>query len=130
MKGKQKVTVKTNETLVSLGNSKRLTAMRQSIVETAQLDLSKNNKTVLNKTEQGIPFAQALIRKKIAAIKSSYPPGKQKKFFALRYASEEELKQMSLQDLFSLLKIREPLAGKLRAVKYTDTHLRRERCSP
>jgi len=114
MKDQQKVTVRTNETLVGLGNSRRLTVMRQSIIKTARLDLSKNNKPILNGTERDIQLAQALIQKKIAAIKSNYPQGKREKFFALRYASEEKLKQMSLQELFSLLKIREPLASDLR----------------
>ncbi len=124
MKNKQKITVKTNETLVSLGSSQRLVAMRQSLVATTQFNATKNNLPILNEAEQGIQYAQALIQQRISAIKSRYPQGKQGKFFALRYATEEKLRQMTLQDLFVLLNIQEPLAHELKTVKYTGKYIK------
>jgi hypothetical protein len=61
-----------------------------------------------------------LIRQVIADIKSAYPVGRQNSFFALRYASEEQLSELSLQEVFALLNIRQGLSKQIKQVKYAD----------
>lgn len=108
MKEKSRAVVQNSGLVVSLDKSKRLAAMRQSQESRAIVDVKQKTFTG-SKKEQGVQHARDLIRQRIAKLKSSYPVGKQTRFFTLRYASEEQINQMTLQQLFTLLKISKPL---------------------
>ncbi|GFO70994.1 hypothetical protein BJAS_P0189 [Bathymodiolus japonicus methanotrophic gill symbiont] len=117
MHDKQRTVARITDSLVSLGKSKRLAAMRKS----QQVELEKtlqSAKPFSGKKAQQISQARENIEQKIAEIKSALPAGKQSKLFALRYGSEQKIIQLSVQQLYVLLKIKQELAIEIRDVKY------------
>ncbi len=108
--------------LVDLGNSKRLAAMRKSTESSAMREgpLHTKNNALLNSKECDIKQARKLIKQVITDIKSAYPIGRQNSFFRLRYISEEQLQQLSLQEVFTLLKIKRTLPKYIMQVKFAD----------
>jgi len=119
MQDKQRVKVLSTESKVSLGKSKRLAAMRQS-VEKCNVQQETWLKLKGGKTECPEQQARDVIKERVDQIKANYPQGMQNKLFALRYGSEEKISQMSLQQLFSLLGINQVLAKKIAGLKYQD----------
>ncbi|BCG63296.1 MAG: hypothetical protein methR_P0995 [Methyloprofundus sp.] len=119
MKNTQKKSAVSVGSLVGLGNSKRLAAMRKSIKAPVESEPFKGeSKKRLNNEERDIKQARQLVKQVIADIKSKYPAGQQNSFFALRYTSEEQLNQLSLQEVFELLKISQVLPKKIMQVKF------------
>lgn len=119
MTNTQKTVAQGAESLINLGKSKRLAAMRESIdmrvdkeKVVAQKHFGAKNK------EREIYQARIAIQQSIAEIKASYPQGRQNKLFALRYGSEEKINQMGLQQLFTLLKISRVLAKDIAEIKF------------
>ncbi|MDF1582093.1 MAG: hypothetical protein RQ733_13680 [Methyloprofundus sp.] len=121
MVDKSRASIKEVGLVIGLAKSKRLAAMRQTIgskvyVEPIKLKIKPN----LNKNETAIQQARELINLKIAEIKATYPQGRQNKLFALRYGPEDKLSQLSLQQLFALLKITENLPKDIAEVIFLD----------
>ena len=119
MQEKQKNAVQEAGTIIGLGKSKRLAAMRKTIEVRVETQESKD-KFVVNKKETEIQQARAAIRQSIAKIKATYPQGRQNKLFALRYGRNEKINQMSLQKLFTLLDIKQRLTKEVAVLKYQD----------
>jgi hypothetical protein len=121
MTKKSRVNIQEAGLVVSLGKSKRLAAMRQDIESKVNVAPVKSKiKPDLNKNETAIQQARELITQKITEIKTTYPQGRQNKLFALRYGSEDKLNQLSLKQLFSLLKITEHLAKDISDVVFLE----------
>jgi hypothetical protein len=119
MTNTQKTVAQGAESLINLGRSKRLAAMRESInmrvdkeKVVAQKHFGAKNK------ERDIYQARIAIQKSITEIKATYSQGRQNKLFALRYGSEEKINQMGLQQLFTLLKISRVLAKDIAEIKF------------
>lgn len=119
MTNTQKTVAQGAESLINLGKSKRLAAMRESInmrvdkeKVVAQKHFGAKNK------EREIYQARIAIQKSITEIKATYSQGRQNKLFALRYGSEEKINQMGLQQLFTLLKISRVLAKDIAEIKF------------
>jgi hypothetical protein len=119
MTNTQKTVAQGAESLINLGRSKRLAAMRESInmrvdkeKVVAQKHFGAKNK------EREIYQARIAIQKSITEIKATYSQGRQNKLFALRYGSEEKINQMGLQQLFTLLKISRVLAKDIAEIKF------------
>ncbi|OQK17664.1 hypothetical protein AU255_07310 [Methyloprofundus sedimenti] len=119
MQKKTRAVVQNTESIISLGKSKRLAAIRKS-QEIPPENLSHQLKPCANKREEHISLARKLITQKIAKIKSTLPLGKQNKLFDLRYGSEQKLNQLGLQQLYTLLSISQELAKEIREVKYLE----------
>ncbi len=115
----QQVSVRSTESVISLGKSKRLTAMRKSVENRNDQGILQN-KSLLNgnKEEMQLQQVRETIRQSIAKIKATYRQGMQNKLFALRYGSDEEINQMTLKRLFALLDINQSLARELAPKKY------------
>lgn len=112
MTDKSRVSIQEAGLLVELGKSKRLAAMRLS--KELKVDSKPiKSKVNLNQNEMAVRQARELITQKIAEIKAAYPQGRQNKLFALRYGTEDKLNQLSLRQLFTLLKITENLANNI-----------------
>ncbi len=121
MTEKSRVNIQEASLVVGLGKSKRLAAMRQAIESKVNVEPIKSKiKPNLNKNETAIQQARELITQKIAEIKTTYPQGRQNKLFALRYGSEDKLNQLSLKQLFSLLKMTEHLAKDISDVVFLE----------
>ncbi|NOQ76362.1 MAG: hypothetical protein GQ475_00945 [Methylococcaceae bacterium] len=121
MTEKFRVNVQEAGLVVGLGKSKRLSAMRQAIEPKVNVEPTKSKvKPNLNKNETAIQQARELITQKIAEIKAAYPQGRQNKLFALRYGSEDKLNQLSLKQLFTLLKMTEYLAKDISDVMFLE----------
>ncbi|MBE0468736.1 MAG: hypothetical protein IBX55_04410 [Methyloprofundus sp.] len=107
--------------VIGLAKSKRLATMRQGIESKVYVEQIKPKiKLNLNKNATAIQQARELITLKIAEIKATYPQGRQNKLFALRYGAEDKLSQLSLQQLFALLKITENLPKDIAEVIFLD----------
>ena len=106
--------------IIGLGQSKRLAAMRQSIEGRNDKQESRPNKCGANKKDSEIQQARDSIRQSITKIKASYPQGMKNKLFALRYGSDEKINQMSLQKLFALLGIKEKLSKELAGLEFQE----------
>ena len=119
MQKKPKAVVQHTEPLINLGKSKRLAAMRQSVAMRVEREVLPKNSGV-NKKEDEIQQARLAISLRIAEIKATYPQGRQNKLFALRYGSEEKIKQMGLQQLFTLLKVNQRVAKEIAETKFVD----------
>ena len=119
MQEKQRVGVQSTEIRISLGKSKRLAAMGQSVEMCVDKEVSQQ-KSAANKKDHEMQQARLAIVQTIAEIKASYPPGKQNKLFALRYGSEEKIDQMSLKQLFVLLNIKQVLAKEIANLKFQE----------
>ncbi len=121
MANKSRVSVQEADLVVGLGNSKRLAAMRQTIESKVNVEPFKTKvKPALNNNETAIQQARELIVRKITAIKATYPQGRQNKLFALRYGAEDKLNQLSLKQLFALLKMTEDLAKGIAEVEFLE----------
>jgi len=121
MTEKSRVNIQEAGLVVGLGKSKRLAAMRQAIESKVNVEPLKTKvKPNLNKNETAIQQARELITQKIADIKATYPQGRQNKLFALRYGAEAKLNQLSLKQLFSLLKVSENLAKDISEVIFLE----------
>ncbi len=119
MKNTQKMSAVGAGNLVGLGNSKRLAAMRKSIKAPVEPESFKGeSKQRLSNEGRDIKQARQLVKQVIADIKSKYPAGQQNSFFALRYTSEEQLNQLSLQEVFILLKIKQKLPKNIMRIKF------------
>ena len=121
MTEKSRVNIQETGLVVGLGKSKRLAAMRQSIESKVNVEPLKTKvKPSAHKNETAIQQARVLITQKIAEIKATYPQGRQNKLFALRYGSEDNLNQLSLKQLFTLLKMTEYLAKDISGVMFLE----------
>mgnify|MGYP000046392715 CR=1 FL=1 len=121
MTEKSRVNVQEAGLVVGLGKSKRLAAMRQAIEPKINAEpIESKVKPNLNKNETAIQQARELITQKIAEIKATYPKGRQNKLFTLRYGSEDKLNQLSLKQLFTLLKMTENLAKDISEVMFLE----------
>lgn len=119
MTDKSRVSIQEAGLLVGLGKSKRLAAMRLS--KELKVDIKPiKSKVNLNQNEMAVRQARELITQKIAEIKAAYPQGRQNKLFALRYGTEDKLNQLSLRQLFTLLKITENLAKNIADVIFSE----------
>ena len=118
MQEKPRPRVQSAEAIVSLGTSKRLMAMRQSATSGTNREVSQHK--IINKKEGEIQQARTAIRQSISTIKASYPQAMKNKLFALRYGSDEEINQMTLKKLFTLLNINQVLAKELAELKFQD----------
>ncbi|MCF7970055.1 MAG: hypothetical protein K9L22_02680 [Methylococcaceae bacterium] len=122
MTDKSRVSIQESSMVVDLGKSKRLAAMRQAIESEVNIGLIKPKvKPNLNKNETAIQQARELVAQKITEIKATYPQGRQNKLFSLRYGAEDKLSQMSLKQLFALLKVTENLAKDISEVKFLES---------
>ena len=119
MQKNPKAVVQHPESLISLGKSKRLAAMRQSVVMRVEREVLPKNSGI-NKKEDEIQQARLAISLRIAEIKATYPQGRQNKLFALRYGSEEKIKQMGLQQLFTLLKINQRVVKEIAELRFAE----------
>ena len=119
MQEKQRVGVQSTELRISLGKSKRLAAMRQSVEMRVDKEVSQQ-KPATNKKDRETQLARLAISKRITEIKATYSPGMQNKLFALRYGSEEKIEQMSLKQLFVLLNIKQVLAKEIANLKFQE----------
>jgi hypothetical protein len=121
MTDKSRVSIQEAGLLVGLGKSKRLAAMRLSKALKVDIKPIKFRvKPNLNQNEVAVRQARELITQKIAEIKAAYPQGRQNKLFALRYGTEDKLNQLSLRQLFTLLKITESLAKNIADVIFLE----------
>jgi len=121
MTEKSRVNIQEASLVVGLGKSKRLAAMRQAIESKVNVEPLKTKvKLSAHKNETAIQQARELITQKIAEIKATYPQGRQNKLFALRYGSEDKLNELSLKQLFSLLKMTEYLAKDISDVMFLE----------
>lgn len=121
MQEKQRASAQSTEPRISLGKSKRLAAMRQSVSMYTDKEVSQaTTKPSDNKKERQIQEAKAAVRQAIVEIKATYPQRMQNKLFALRYGSEEKINQMSLRKLFALLSINQGLAKEIAELKFQD----------
>ena len=99
MKDKVAATAKDFSGVVNLGKSKRLAGIRASTQKVEQRkDVNKIGLTLLEQ-------ARELIDQSIKSVKSSYPEGKRNNLFALRYVSEKKLSEMTVGEVFKLLKL-------------------------
>ncbi|NOQ14952.1 MAG: hypothetical protein GQ583_10820 [Methyloprofundus sp.] len=119
MQEKQRSRVQGSASVIGLGKSKRLMAMRQSVESGISREVSQSP-PISNKKEREIQQARAAIGQSIATMKASYPQAMKNKLFALRYGSDEEIKQMTLQKLFTLLNIKQVLAKEFADLKFED----------
>ena len=119
MQEKQRVGVQSTELRISLGKSKRLAAMRQSVEMRVDKEVSQQ-KPATNKKDRETQLARLAISKRITEIKATYSPDMQNKLFALRYGSEEKIEQMSLKQLFVLLNIKQVLAKEIESLKFQE----------
>ena len=124
MQEKQRVSAESTQSIIELGKSKRLAAMRQSVEmcidkETFQPKLKPSD----NKQERQIQQARVVIAQSIAKIKETFPQGKQNKLFALRYGSEEKINQMTLKKLYKLLNISQLVAKEIAGEKYEKSRI-------
>ncbi len=106
--------------LVGLGNSKRLAAMRRSSMQADSVSKEALASVGHRRKATDIEQARQMIRHVIAEIKAAYPKGRQQRFFALRYVPEEQLYQMSLQEVFTLLHIKQALPKHIMQVKFKE----------
>jgi len=120
MQDKQRFHAQSSEPIIGLGKSKRLMAMRQSVKSSVGNREASQKKSITNKKEGEIQQARAAIKQRIELIKTSYPPAMKNKLFALRYGSDAEINQMSLQKLFILLNIKQELAKEFAGLKFQD----------
>jgi len=121
MADKSRASIQEAGLVVSLGKSKRLAAMRQSMEPKVNVEPIKSKvKPNLNKNETAIQQARELITQKIAGLKATYPQGRQNKLFALRYGTEDKLNQLSLKQLFTLLKVTDNLAKDISEVIFLE----------
>ncbi len=121
MTDKSRVSIQEAGFLVELGKSKRLAAMRLSKeLKVDSKPIKAKVKPNLNQNEMAVRQARELILQKIAEIKAAYPKGRQNKLFALRYGTEDKLNQLSLKQLFTLLKITENLANNIADVIFSE----------
>ena len=117
MQKKSRAVVQSTESIISLGKSKRLAAMRKP-QEIYLESMPHQLKPFACKRAEQISLARKLITQNIVKIKSTYPLGKQNKLFDLRYGPEQKINQLSLQQLYTLLRISQELAKEIREVKY------------
>jgi len=111
MTNKSRVSIQEAGLLVGLAKSKRLAAMCPDKEIKVDIQPMKSRvKPDFDRNERAVRQARELIMQKIAEIKAAYPQGRQNKLFALRYGTEDKLNQLSLKQLFTLLKITESLA--------------------
>lgn len=120
MQDKQRFRAQSSDPIIGLGKSKRLMAMRQSLESGVGGREASQQKPITNKKEIEIQQARTAIKQSIALIKASYPPAMKNKLFALRYGSDAEINQMSLQKLFTLLNIKRELAKEFAELKFQD----------
>jgi len=99
MSNKSVVTSESFSGVVNLGKSKRLAGMRASIQKLEKKKVV--NKVALSTVDQ----ARVLIDQTISEIKLAYPEGKRNSLFKLRYASEQTIAQMTVGEVFKLLKL-------------------------
>jgi len=119
MQEKHRVVAKSTESLIGLGQSKRLAAMRKSQqAHKVNTPSPVIQRPANNKREAEIKQARELITHKIAKIKSNYPQGMQSRLFALRYGAEEKIQQMTLQKLFTVLNIDQVLTKEIAQLKF------------
>ena len=105
--------------IIALGSSKRLAAMRKSVEVGVEAQVSQH-KPSANKKDNQVAMARVAIRERIAEIKATYPQGMQNRLFALRYGSDEKINQMSLQKLYILLGIKQRLAKEIAGLEVQD----------
>lgn len=121
MQEKQKASAQNTELRISLGKSKRLAVMRQSVDMRTDKEVSQLTKNPSgNKKERQRQEAREAIRQSIVKIKATYPQSMQNKLFALRYGSEEKINQMSLKKLFTLLSINQVLTKEIAECKFLE----------
>ena len=121
MQEKQRASAQSTEPRISLGKSKRLAAMRQSVGMRIDKGVSQlTKKPGGNKKERQIQEAREAIRQSIVKIKATYPQSMQNKLFALRYGSEEKINQMSLRKLFTLLDISQELTKEVAECEFLE----------
>ena len=121
MQEKQRASAQSTEPRISLGKSKRLAAMRQSVEMRIDKGVSQlTKKPCGNKKERQIQEAREAIRQSIVKIKATYPQSMQNKLFALRYGSEEKINQMSLRKLFTLLSISQELTKEVAECEFLE----------
>jgi len=117
MKNKSTVAVQNFSGMVSLSKSKRLSSMRDTVKAVdPQAIIYKRNKGKLSLLEQ----ARVLIEQTISEIKSTYPEGKKNSLFALRYATEKKMAEMTLGEVFKLLKLKSNEFSKIREYRYKE----------
>lgn len=112
MNNKSAVVAKDFSNIVNIGSSKRLAGIRAS----AQKVVKKKtvNKVTLSTVEQ----ARILIDQTIKEIKLAYPEGKRNSLFSLRYGSEHKISQMSIGEVFKLLKLEDKKFKKVLVERY------------
>lgn len=116
---KQRTTAQSTESIIGLGKSKRLAAIRHAVEMPVDKEiLQQKYQPIVSNKERQIQQARDVITQSIAKIKATFPQGKQKNLFALRYGSKEKINQMSLKKLFTLLNISEELAKEIAEVRY------------
>ncbi len=108
--------------VIALGKSKRLAALRKSVEVGVEARLPQH-KPGANKKDNQVVMARIVIRERVADIKATYPQGMQNKLFALRYGSDEKINQMSLQKLYILLGIKQRLAKEIANLELQDKNI-------
>lgn len=99
--------------LVARGKSSRLDAIRKKAgLAGKPTDLEeKQSQLVIGKglnqaTKEALQQASVLIEDKLNTLMAAYPTGKKNAFFKIKYGVEiEKVKEMSVQDIFKLLKL-------------------------
>ncbi|WP_428353729.1 hypothetical protein [Methyloprofundus sp.] len=120
MQDKPGAVAQNSTTLINLGRSKRLAAMRQSQQRPENSLSSTRQKSVVNKRDFEIQEARELIAQRMLKIKSSYSPGMQNKLFVLRYGTEQKMSQLNLQQLYTLLCMPQKLSKEIKEVGYQE----------
>ncbi len=114
MNDKVAVSAKDFSGVVNLGKSKRLAGIRASTQKVEQRkEIKKIGLTVLEQ-------ARELIDQSIKAIKNSYPEGKKNSLFSLRYVSEKKLSEMTVGEVFKLLKLEDKKFKKVLSDDYKE----------
>ncbi len=123
MQEKKRVNVRSTESIISLGKSKRLAAMRESVEIGLDKDLSRKRNQPLfsgDKQEKALQQAREAVRQSIAKIKATYRQSMQNRLFALRFGTDEEINQMTLEKLFNILNINEGLTKGIAQKKFYE----------
>ncbi|MGR9116485.1 MAG: hypothetical protein ACU85E_12025 [Gammaproteobacteria bacterium] len=124
-----KILIQESEHLIPPGKSKRLAAMRQRAQNPAMPSKDEFNATEVVASSSSmsvdavsaLSVARARILQQIEQIKMRYPPGKQNKLFALRYGEAEQIKRMSIKEIFALFEIADDIKN-FNLIQHLDYH--------
>jgi len=114
-------------TLVGTGNSKRLDAIRKKagLAINSQPEAIKKDQYLiegLNRpTKEALLQAGSLIEDRFAAILKTYPPGKTKSYFKIKYGMDiKQVKTLSIEEMFKILQLDSTKVKQFRLIASLD----------